>query len=296
MTRRFEVSRATCGAGGIRDILQRQLTAAVNELPRGKAGDEEIHRARKRMKAARATLRLLRPLLGEAAYRRENALLRDAGRALSAARDDTVLVQTLAELAGKTRGAKQQDLAEFQTQLRRDAGRRRVALEQRGLRQSAARLRTALDMIERWRAPPADWKPVYRSLRESYRKGRRCARSNARCADGATLHEWRKRAKYLRSQLEVIAPVQHASVEAMTAQLHKLADHLGDEHDLAVLAGLAQRRRAHLGRKAQAALQKRIDRKRRALCKRALRVGLPLYAEKPAHFSARLKHYFREWS
>ncbi|HEY6825031.1 MAG TPA: CHAD domain-containing protein [Steroidobacteraceae bacterium] len=297
MSHRFEVSHGTCGARGMRDILQRQLETAVAELPRSAASDEEIHRARKQMKAARATLRLLRPLLSELAWGRGNRALRDAARALSAARDDAVLLQTLGELAGRSKGAGQRRrLGEFQARLQRAAGRRRRELAHHGLRKSAAGLRSALTLLDSWPTPPEDWQPVYRSLRDTYRKGRRCARSNARHASGPTLHEWRKRAKCLRNQLELIAPLQHASVAAMSAKLHELSDHLGEEHDLAVLADLAQRNGRQLGRKTDCALQKVIEKRRRKMRKRAFAVGLPIYAEKPGHFELRLRHYFRRWS
>jgi hypothetical protein len=180
--------------------------------------------------------------------------------------------------------------------LQRAAGRRRRALAKHGLRESAAGLRGALTLLHSWPTPPEDWKPVYRSLRDTYREGRRCARYNARHASGPTLHEWRKRAKYLRSQLELIAPVQHASVEAMSAKLHELSDDLGEEHDLAVLGELAHRSGRQLGRKTDCALQKAIDKRRRKMRKRALAVGLPIYAEKPGHFETRLRHDFRRWS
>ena len=134
-----------------------------------------------------------------------------------------------------------------------------------------------------------------RALCKTYRQGRQCARANQLCRNGATLHEWRKCAKYLRSQLEVIAPVQHASIESMSRKLHELSDHLGDEHDLAVLSALAQEDSGGNGHEADGALQKLIARKRRKLRKRALEVGLPLYAEKPRDFAARLRGYFREW-
>jgi hypothetical protein len=84
-------------------------------------------------------------------------------------------------------------------------------------------------------------------------------------------------------------------VEAMSTKLHKLSDRLGDEHDLAVLGDLAGRSAAQVGRKADSALQKLIKKRRRKLRKRALAVGLPFYAEKPAHFQTRLRQYFRRW-
>lgn len=89
MKQGFAVSHATSGARGMRAILHRQIEAALAGLHRARATDEEIHEARKQMKAARATLRLLRPHLSEMDYRSENRMLRDAARALSAARDST---------------------------------------------------------------------------------------------------------------------------------------------------------------------------------------------------------------
>lgn len=282
----------------MRAILHRQIEAAIAELPRHDPTDEEIHEARKQMKAARATLRLLRPVLGEQRYRSENRMLRDAGRALSPARDSTVLVTTLEALVQRAPGKRTRNrLAGFETKLRNDARRSHDRVAGSGLRQSGARLRTALRRLDSWPEPAADWKDVRRSLRDSYRKGRRCARRNARQRDGAILHEWRKRAKYLRSQLQALAPVQHASLKSMTDELHDLSDHLGEEHDLAILSTLARQDRRHpVDGKTHKALQRLIGKRRRKLRKRALQVGLPLYAEKPAHFEARLRRYLRVWA
>jgi CHAD domain-containing protein len=297
VTQGLEVSHANSGARAMRAILHRQIEAAIAGLPRAQAGDEEIHEARKRVKAARATLRLLRPLLSEARYRSADRMLRDAARALSATRDSTVLVNTLDGLVQRARGKRTRArLNAFEAQLQRAARRSHAQLDRRGLRQSSLRLRTALQRVDSWPEPVPDWKVVRRSLRDTYRKGRRCARCNARRRNGATLHEWRKRAKYLRSQLQVIAPVQHASLKSMAAALHELTDRLGEEHDLAVLSELAQRDgRQRVDGKTNHRLQRLIDKRRRKLRKRALRIGLPLYAEKPAHFEARLQRYLREW-
>jgi hypothetical protein len=59
---------------------------------------------------------------------------------------------------------------------------------------------------------------------------------------------------------------------------------------------LAERSAAQVGRKADFALQKLIRNRHRKLCKRALAVGLPIYAEKPGHFQRRLLQYFQQWS
>ena len=75
-----------------REILLRQLAYAIEELEGSKAN---VHGARKQLKRARATLRLLRPTLGDELYRRENTVARDAARPLSMARDHEVLSDTL---------------------------------------------------------------------------------------------------------------------------------------------------------------------------------------------------------
>lgn len=297
MTARFEVSHATAGARGVREILHRQLETGISELPHAEPTDAQIHRARKHLKAARATLRLLRPLLSEEAYRKENGALRTAARTLSAARDGSVLVSTLGKLRRRVAGAKSgRELAGLQRRLRHESSRRRSELARGGLRRTAAQLRAAIATVDSWPSPPTDWKMVRHSLRDSYRKGRRCAQSNARQHSGRRLHEWRKRAKDLRSQLEVLAPIQHATLRSMTDELHQLSDYLGDEHDLAVLRDIAHQNGHRIARKTDDRLQHAISKKRRKLRKRALAVGLPLYAEKPARFETRLRRYLRQWA
>jgi len=77
--------------------VRRHIANAKKALRRPKLDDEAVHDARKALKRARSGLRLLRPL-DEAAYRRENTRLRNAGRRLSGVRDDKVLLARLAEL------------------------------------------------------------------------------------------------------------------------------------------------------------------------------------------------------
>src|SRR5437762_1561268 len=85
---------------GIRRTVRKQLGKAVESLDGGRPlPDEAVHRARKRLKKARAGLRLLRKALGGRAYDRENACCRDAARPLTEVRDARVLVDTLDQLA-----------------------------------------------------------------------------------------------------------------------------------------------------------------------------------------------------
>ena len=63
--------------------MRRRIKSALQTLVPKKSDDDSIHEARKELKKARATLRLLRDALGKKAYKRENTALRDAARPLS---------------------------------------------------------------------------------------------------------------------------------------------------------------------------------------------------------------------
>ena len=73
----------------------------ATELLRDQEADpvEAVHEARKDMKKLRATLKLVRPVIGEEVYERENGRFRDAGRALSDVRDAQVRAETVEALA-----------------------------------------------------------------------------------------------------------------------------------------------------------------------------------------------------
>lgn len=82
----------------VRRIGAEQLERALREL-RGRDAVTAIHQTRKCIKRLRALLRLVRPGIDKSDYRRINAGLRDAGRALSAVRDRDVMAQTVVGLA-----------------------------------------------------------------------------------------------------------------------------------------------------------------------------------------------------
>lgn len=296
MSRPFEISRACYGARGARAILLRQIEAALTRLPRAHATDEQIHQARRYMKAARATLRLLRPALAERAYRAQNRTLRDAARDLGAVRDGPVLMKTLDRVVRKSRRAERQPaIEEFAAQLQRRAASDRISGRRTGIPAAAAKLRTALARVASWPPPGKGWRLVRKGLRQTYRKGRHAAKANGASPTSASLHEWRKRAKYLRNQLEVITPVEHASLSAMLEELHSLTHRLGEDHDLAVLSDLVRQHGPPLDNDSGSSLLGVIQQRRKKLQKKAVATGTALFAAKPAHFDARLRRYFRHW-
>ena len=213
MSARFEITHQRPGADGAREILRRQIEAALEGLAAGTLSDHGIHAVRKHIKAARGTLRLLRPAAGERAYRSGNRTLRDAGRLLSAARDGRVLVMALERLQPKIADrAAQRRVAGFGLRLRESAERQRRATRLRHVPRAKTLLRATLGRLASWPALDGRWKSLRPGLLDTYRKARAAAQANARGATSESLHEWRKQSKYLRTQLQVISPVKHASM------------------------------------------------------------------------------------
>jgi CHAD domain-containing protein len=257
----------------------RQLLGCIGssraELEGQPLSDESVHAARKALKKARAALRLLRPGLGEALFRAENRALRDAGRCLSPLRDTKSQLDALAELRrrhpGKLRRVR---LDALDDGLRADRMAARGKLELQ-LQSCLARLEPA------GRADFAHVDPsaMKEGLRRVYRKGRKAFRRAGKRRTAEALHEWRKQVKYLHDALAALDGDARGKAAKIAKRADKLADRLGDDHDLAVLS---QRRRA------PKKLRKLIAGRRKKLQKRALRLGEKLYGRKPKRLAASL--------
>jgi CHAD domain-containing protein len=96
----FELKPDEALRKGIRRIVRKQMDAALEHLTGLHRGsrDEAVHEARKCFKKIRAVLRIVRPVIGEKRYRKENTCLRDAGRPLTEVRDARILIETVDKL------------------------------------------------------------------------------------------------------------------------------------------------------------------------------------------------------
>jgi CHAD domain-containing protein len=113
-------------------------------------------------------------------------------------------------------------------------------------------------------------------------------------ASVTNLHELRKRVKDLWYQLRLIREADRHMIGALADHAHDLSDHLGDDHDLALLREEAQRRRDAFSSPAdQRHLLQEIDQRRGELQFAAISLGERIYADKPKKFTARLAKRFR---
>jgi CHAD domain-containing protein len=265
--------------------MHASIAAALARLAQPRISDEAVHETRKALKKARAALRLLRPGLEPAVYRAQNALLRDAGRCLSPLREPKSMLETLAAL--------QAHAPEALSQVKLDRLRKSLRAEKASATRDLAGRRAALAKCIRLlkyslaRAEQPDFsrigpEPLADGIRRIYRKGRRSLAQARKSRAPEAFHEWRKQTKYLLNALETL---YGSKAKRAGKRAEKLADRLGDEHDLDALGKRTQTLKTPQSLKT---LQALIARRRSRLQKQALSLGKKLYVEKPKRFVRRI--------
>jgi CHAD domain-containing protein len=296
-TRRLRPDEA--GTRSALRIARHQVESALEILGRTSSTDLAVHAARKELKKARATLRLLRDVLGTSTFKKENAALRDAARPLSELRDGEVLLDALRSLVERHGApASQSPLGKFERVLSRRRGELRAGiLEQPGPLDGARKiLQAARSRSEHWHVGRHGWSVLGPGLKRTYSQGRRAfARALSRGGD-EYLHEWRKQTQYLRNQLQLFEPLGSGRLAGLIKKTRELAEYLGDDHDLAVLSERAMAAWEEFPSAAtHRAFIALIERRRAKLQGKALRVGRQVYEEPPAAFAARLGRQWRQW-
>ena len=272
--------------------------------------DEAVHKARKAMKRARGMLRLVRDEVGYAAYRNENVVLRDVARLLAPVRDTFVTVRTVDRLRADYRGVLAKGaFATTREYLedRHDAAQATILEDRALMTHVQVTLRTARARLAAWDAAstvppptalaaagvPDGFDCFRRGLRRVYRRGRLGMERAYREDTEEAFHEWRKRVKYLRYQMEALQPLWPEMIGAQVARLDRLGEALGEEHDLAVLARIVRETDgATADERERTLLLALTHRTRRELQWEARRLGVSLYAEKPSDFVRRIGAYW----
>jgi CHAD domain-containing protein len=281
-------------------LLRAAVSEALKQLAKTQPiHDEAVHEARKNLKKARAALRLLRGGMSGAVYHRENIKLRDAGRLLTPLRDAKSLINALDSLQKRYASRlPDSDLVALDKILHSNLARARRHFHPGPARGSAEfnncikLLKNSLAMAEYREIRSIEPSHIQAGLRGIYRKGRE-ARAEA-TADPTTerLHEWRKQVKYLLNAIEGLSSTgsNGNGVKKILKRADRLADLLGNDHELAMLA-VEIDRGDYASTSADAAviktLHRFIDRRRAKLQKRAFKSGKKLYDQKPRRFARR---------
>jgi CHAD domain-containing protein len=294
----FELKQNEQIPNAVRRLVCKRIDKALETLD-GKAhtlSDRSIHDARRRFKEIRGTLRLVRDELGEKTFRRENRTYRDAGRPLSMVRDAKVLLETLDGLIEHFQGRAHPENLE---RLRRILVEKRRLTRKQVLRRDGAvpritkDLRAARKRVKDWPLQRRGWKAIRGGIERVYAQARQVMKRALAVASDENFHEWRKRAKDLRYELELLGPTWPEMIEPLAAQAHRLTDLLGNDHDLCVLRVVIAEDVAPDDAVDKELLFALIDERRATLQKQAVELGLKLYAEGAREFVRRLKGYWK---
>jgi CHAD domain-containing protein len=265
-----------------------EIAAALGALDRSRSTKFDVHEARKQIKRARATLRLLRAAIGDISYCREDEALRSAARELNEHRDSEVLLRTYDRISRKIEGSRRKagiaPLRAFLLRARKSAAR---TLQSNTLPRAASVLKDAQSRIRHARAAD-DWNVLSNGLTRTYRKGRRALHKVQRSSTDRRLHAWRKQAKYTWHHLETLRVLAPEYLDGIARRFSRLSDHIGDDHDLAILSARARECTPTLDKSSLRTLSKMIKHRRQELQTKAVELGDRLYRHPPGKFLTRL--------
>ncbi len=301
----YRIQRDEPLSAAARRIATEQLRKGLDELA-GPGADREaaIHGLRKRIKKMRGLLRLVRSGLGER-YERENTWFRDLGRSLAGARDEQSVREALARLCdAEGRGLSAEAIEAARAVLGADGAdphaSRPGSIEPPPDLESS--LAEAIERVGSWTVEGEDGRVITDGFDRVYRQGRRRWKRAAEAPSAESLHEWRKRVKDHWYHLRLCQDVWPKMMKARRREAKRLADLLGDDHDLSMLR---ERLAAGAGdgegggetsAPELAACCALIDGRRARVQAEALRLGERLYGEKPNAMSKRFAGHWVAWA
>lgn len=305
---RLQLGRTETLGAGIKRVTMEQLEVAAAGYFEGEAEfGRAIHESRKAIKRVRSLLRLVQGEIPKRILKYEDKTLRDTSRTISEIRSAAAIVgaaTVVTDLYGDL-------LAEgtFQEMLER-LGQRRDRVELRALEDPrlvgriVRNLERAYHRYAGW-PTDADAREIYGmgirddfaairpGLHETYGRGRTEMVAAYQTGSSHDFHAWRKRAKYLRHQMEFLAPLWPETVIGMAVTLDLLGEVLGEDHDLAEVVDLIHDRPELCPNPRERSLFTALASQRRAELELAAEVlGRRIYAEKPDSLQSRFSEYW----
>ncbi len=235
----FTLKQGASARSLVRGLGREQVGRSIERLREGDAhADHEIiHDARKGARKARAIARLVRPAAGREWYVQVNTTLRDAARILSPARDAEARLEVLDSVLA---GMEEPDRAAL-TPVRQWFSRQcDEEVEHASDPRADARV---IEMLEAGRGLFKSMpfrKPGFGligpGLVRTYRRARRAMRAAKADPSPENLHEWRKRVKDHRGQLEALEGLRGCSIKRRCRDAKRCSDLLGLARDLSAIA------------------------------------------------------------
>lgn len=280
----------------IRRIASEQVAKARIALYTKDDLQESIHRARKHFKKLRALARLVRDDLGEKEYKKQNIYYRDMAGHLSELRDATSVLQSLQLL--KNRFGKHlkpgifQDLKDYLIQEKEEVYQEQLEQENR-IEEVLSTLKNANDYISHLKLSADPQPNLLGSIKRVYKRGYHAYQKSFDEPSIEEMHEWRKRAKYLWHQYQLLTPAWKPVFKGFAKETHRLSNFLGDHRDLELLMQKINSIEAQLPSQPLELIKAVANQHQRTLLEQAQWLGRKIYAEKPGKFKKRIGQYLK---
>lgn len=258
---------------------------------------DDVHCFRTTTKRLRALLQIIRPVIGKAAFARENAWLKKAACRLASSRDRAVAGKTLNALAKSAPGhLPPGTLCRSVVGAAHHAEAPARGNHQRAMSQAAHDLEKARSGLHRLRIQGEGWAAIGPGLVRVYRQARRRMQAAFAHPSDLAFHRWRIRVKHLYYQLEWLEPVRPRRFAAMLKRLHKLEEKLGADHDLVVLRNMLEKGSSEFDSPgAIQRVKKSAIRKSKRLRRSSKRLGAVIFGEKPGGFACKCRRRWKAW-
>jgi CHAD domain-containing protein len=254
---------------------------------------EDVHSVRVTIKRLRALLRLIRPVISETTFDRENARLRNAARRLSATRDSDVARRTAAALPLSEqleRNVVAAVLAGFN-----ENGEPGVDINQ-VMREIASDLEQSRRNLHGARISENEWKAIEPGLSDVYRQSQKRMEAALGQGDDEAFHKWRIRVKNLYYELQFLEAVWGERVGKMVDGLRQLQEEIGADHDLTVLKrSLRNTPDAFGGAETVERVVSFLDGRSRKLRRVAKLHGKSILNKTPGHFVREFGQHWNTW-
>lgn len=288
---------------------------ALDEFQRAASGFFEpedhfpmaIHDARKAIKRVRALLALVKHDLGEKVYGFEDVFLRDTARLLSESRSAVAVVEAanlVRSLYGEFLAPGTFEETILRLQRRRDIHLLKTMEDPHLVGQVVTNLERAYNRYQGWPTDP-DARSVYGvgirdsfeaigpGLHTTYLDGRRRMVTAYTRPSDANFHDWRKKVKTLRHQIEFLIPLWPEVLGGLAATLDTLGFFLGEDHDHADLLTLLRTRPDLCSHPRERSVLFALVTQRRSELRLASEIlGRRIYAEEPDSLRGRFAEYW----
>jgi CHAD domain-containing protein len=276
----------------LRRLVCNEIDGAIEVLGSADVTDADIHEARKHIKKVRSIVKLLSAALGSK-YAAENDRLRSIGRGLGRVRDPEAMIETLEAIRG--RYSEVISAATKQRVARGLRGPHRAAHDTAAdvARHAVGILKRASKSLPDHVASAASLRSVQKGLASVYKLSRSALADLTQESDALAFHAWRRRVKEHWYHVRLFE-AKHPAARARGRSLRALEKELGEDHNLAILGAALLENPGRFGNARTTDLVLGcIQKRQRALRKRALARGRRLFVAKPKKVEATVGEWWR---